>query len=246
MLLWLLYTYWLLFESKDYWYQQYNSGNCLKYFKFCSAPNVYDILLLIIYITALHLAGKNDNQDIITLLLNQPGIELKEGTFKNCTKLTRFTFPSFATAIKDYTFYGCKSLVQISLPSFVTSINDYAFYGCSSLTQISLPYSLTSIGKYAFYGCSSLEEITLPVSVVYIGNYAFYGCSLQKQQKLIAPLLPSSQDSYLHKLLNLQQPKQLLKFQTPSNLVQAFIQLNEAYKSFKELEEKIHLVSESY
>ena len=49
---------------------------------------------LFINLTPLKLAAKNNNTKIIEFLLEQPGIQIQNSCFENCTKLNKITIPS--------------------------------------------------------------------------------------------------------------------------------------------------------
>ena len=101
---------------------------------------------------------------------------ISEGTFYDCSGLTRITIPNSVTSIGEYAFNGCIALTSINIPSSVTSIGVGTFNNCSGLTSITIPSNVTSIGDDAFTDCSGLTHITIPNSVISIGEYAFSGC----------------------------------------------------------------------
>ena len=116
--------------------------------------------------------------DTTTRVLN-----IGQGAFYKCKKLTGITLNPNTTEIKDHTFYRCEALTSFDIPRRLETIGESAFYGCKSLTSIDLTRSsrLTDIGDYAFSDCKSLSEIKLATSsgssyIKNIGNYAFYGC----------------------------------------------------------------------
>ena len=104
---------------------------------------------------------------------------IKEGAFKNCTRLTDINIPNSVTSIEWNTFILCTSLTNINIPNSVTSIGGYAFYNCTSLTDVNIPNSVTSIGYEAFYNCTSLTDVNIPNSVTSIERSTFsYSTSL--------------------------------------------------------------------
>ena len=102
---------------------------------------------------------------------------IKEGAFKNCTRLTDINIPNSVKSIGGYAFRDCTSLTNINIPNSVTSIGDGAFSSCTSLTDINIPNSVTSIEWNTFILCTSLTNINIPNSVTSIGGYAFYNCT---------------------------------------------------------------------
>ena len=102
---------------------------------------------------------------------------IKNGMFKNCSRLTTITLPNSVTSIGEWAFDGCTGLTSIEIPNSVTAIGSGAFYDCTGLTSITIPNSVTSIGNYAFYGCTGLTSVTIGNSVTSIGEGAFSGCT---------------------------------------------------------------------
>ena len=102
---------------------------------------------------------------------------IKEGAFKNCTRLTDINIPNSVKSIGGYAFRDCTSLTNINIPNSVTSIGDGAFSSCTSLTDINIPNSVTSIEWNTFILCTSLTNINIPNSVTSIGEQAFYNCT---------------------------------------------------------------------
>ncbi len=91
---------------------------------------------------------------------------LYPSTFKNCTKLTSFTFPNKSVEVADNLFSGCTSLAYVSFPEptetpaykGIEKIEYNAFYGCTALKSISL-YNTHEIQQLAFGGCTNLKEV---------------------------------------------------------------------------------------
>ena len=104
---------------------------------------------------------------------------IKEGAFKNCTRLTDINIPNSVKSIGYEAFRDCTSLTDINIPNSVKSIGGYAFRDCTSLTNINIPNSVTSIGDGAFYNCTSLTDVNIPNSVTSIERSTFsYSTSL--------------------------------------------------------------------
>ena len=103
---------------------------------------------------------------------------IKEGAFKNCTRLTDINIPNSVTSIGGYAFRDCTSLTDINIPNSVTSIGEQAFKGCTSLTDVNIPNSVTSIGEQAFYNCDNLKSVYMNASTPpSIGSQAFHNIS---------------------------------------------------------------------
>lgn len=103
-------------------------------------------------------------------------IELKEGVFERCSKLTNLTIENGVTKLLGFKYCGITSLV---IPNSVVEVCDWAFEGCSSLISIKFGSGLTTIGKYAFYGCGPIETLTIPSTIQTIGNSAFNGAKIK-------------------------------------------------------------------
>ena len=99
------------------------------------------------------------------------------GAFRNCTVLTKVTFPSTLKTIGSMAFEGCTGLTAVEIPSGVTVIAPYTFYGCTKLSSVDFPSTVTSIMLEAFGKCPLLKEVILPDHVTTLEDEAFAGCS---------------------------------------------------------------------
>lgn len=165
--------------------------------------------LTFFYVTALSLAAKRNNTDIVDLLFAHPDIlfepnefsgykkltkvtikkQLKMiwfNSFKNCSSLTRIVFPPTLEEIQNSAFEGCISLANVTFPSSLLRIQNRVFYGCKSLTEITIPSSLVSLGGLAFARCTSLVKVTYEQnsSLKRVGSGIFEGCTLLKNKKI--------------------------------------------------------------
>ncbi|MBQ8381424.1 MAG: leucine-rich repeat protein [Clostridia bacterium] len=61
--------------------------------------------------------------------------------------------------IKDGAFYRCLKLTSVNLPNGLKYIKRDAFALSSAITEIVIPSTVTFVGKYAFNQCSSLKRI---------------------------------------------------------------------------------------
>jgi len=95
-----------------------------------------------------------------------PVISIREGAFKDCTKLRKIVIPYTISSIEQQTFSNCISLEEVILPEAICTIGDHAFSNCSSLTGIKIPNTCREIGEEVFAGCTSLSNID------YSGSYA--------------------------------------------------------------------------
>lgn len=103
-------------------------------------------------------------------------IELKEGVFDRCSKLTNLTIENGVTKLLGFSYCGITCLV---IPDSVVEVCNGAFTGCSSLISIKFGSGLTTIGEYAFNGCGPIETLTIPSSIQTIGNSAFNGSKIK-------------------------------------------------------------------
>lgn len=103
-------------------------------------------------------------------------VEICEGAFEGCNRLTNITLPAGLTSIGRYAFFECSNLTHITLPESLVYIGPWAFFGCSGLTSITLPEGVKSIMNFTFSGCSALTDVTLPKGLGYIGQEAFRRC----------------------------------------------------------------------
>lgn len=101
-------------------------------------------------------------------------MEINDGAFRNCRKLTSVELNEDVTRIGDNAFRACTALTSIDFPESLVSIGDYAFY-TSGLTSLVVPNTVQQMGRMAFAG-SALTEVSVVSGVKTLGDYAFAGC----------------------------------------------------------------------
>lgn len=101
-------------------------------------------------------------------------MEINDGAFRNCRKLTSVELNADVTRIGDNAFRACTALTSIDFPESLVSIGDYAFY-TSGLTSLVVPNTVQQMGRMAFAG-SALTEVSVVSGVKTLGDYAFAGC----------------------------------------------------------------------
>ena len=104
-------------------------------------------------------------------------IGIKEGAFKDNTRLEKITISTNVQSIGAKAFAGCISLDSIEIPQSVTSLSNNLFEGCSSLKTVNIHSKIKTIGDEAFKNCVALKSITFESGVKTIGKFAFDGCS---------------------------------------------------------------------
>jgi hypothetical protein len=77
---------------------------------------------------------------------------------------TSYTIPDGVVNISNGAFYGCYKLTSIIIPNGVENIGDEAFYNCNKLTSIAIPETVTSIGDMVFCLGKNLTEINVDES----------------------------------------------------------------------------------
>ena len=99
-----------------------------------------------------------------------------KNAFNSCSKLGKVTFAGTGiTKIEDGTFADCTGLSKIDLPEGVESIGYQAFYG-TKLGQLTLPSTLKEIGSAAFGSCKSLTKVIAGTGLESIAKDAFQDC----------------------------------------------------------------------
>lgn len=115
----------------------------------------------------------NTNIEAVTI---GEGVDLPNGAFNGCKKLTNVVLPqSLTTLPAGGVFSGCSSLSSITIGNQITTIGASAFANCTSLVDFKIPESVTSIGNYAFNNCTGLKEVYIGPNVSSIGMKAFNG-----------------------------------------------------------------------
>ncbi len=123
-------------------------------------------------------AFKN-NSKLMFIENTQALSNLSASMLEGCVSLTSFDFPTHSsiTATGTSILKNAKSLRQVTIPENITTISESTFYACESLYDVTIPKNMSTIGKTAFSGCSSLTEINLPESVTTVGVQAFDNCA---------------------------------------------------------------------
>ena len=110
------------------------------------------------YAKELHLYKDNDTE-IIDLVIPDEVTSICSGAFSKCINLKSVTIPNSVESIGRSAFEVCTGLKSIDIPNSVTSIGVRAFSGCTGLKSIDIPNSVTSIGGGAFSGCQRINTI---------------------------------------------------------------------------------------
>ena len=103
-------------------------------------------------------------------------VEIGNGAFIQCDKLTKIEIPSGVIKIGDDAFKSSSKLTKVTLPEGLIDIGENAFDGCSGLTEVNFPTSVTDIGKSAFDSCENLTNVKLNEGISKINDYTFANC----------------------------------------------------------------------
>ena len=112
---------------------------------------------------------------------------LNPGAFRNCTTITKVTFPSSVTEICDFALAECTGLASVSLSSGLTTIGYGAFQSCTALKSITIPSSVTSISGNPFSSCTALTAISVDSAN---GNYCSVSNVLFNKSKTLLIAYP--------------------------------------------------------
>lgn len=99
--------------------------------------------------------------------------------FKDCTELTKVTFPSKITMIKRNAFENCESLKSIDIPSTIKYVGPNVFDGCSSLSEINFedttpPNFLTNLSDDTTCYVPDGSKFVLAEELVKDGSVQYY------------------------------------------------------------------------
>ena len=105
-------------------------------------------------------------------------VSIGDKAFYNCTALKIVSLPdtSALEKIGSESFKRCSAVTAFDFPSGLKEIGMSCFEMCSGITKAILPEGLTNIGAYAFYECTALEEVYVPSTVEVLNNYTFSRC----------------------------------------------------------------------
>ena len=107
----------------------------------------------------------------ITSFVIPPSVkEIRQGAFKNCTKLESITIPSNITTLGKEAFMNCTKLTNIVLPNSIGTMESDIFKGCNTLQTIDASqcvnvydwYINNSIRSGIFNGVPTTTKIILP------------------------------------------------------------------------------------
>lgn len=128
-----------------------------------------------------------ENSLLGSIVLPASILQIKDGAFSGCAKLSNVVLNENLTSISWGAFSGCIGLKQIVLPPTVNSLGTNTFNGCTNLETVYLPDGLKTIPNHAFSGCQNLYTISIPSSLESIETEAFSDC-----KKLTSFDFPSS------------------------------------------------------
>jgi hypothetical protein len=89
------------------------------------------------------------------------------------TKISKAQIPWRFIELEEGTFANCKKLTTVELCDGLKHIGDNAFFACTHLSEIEIPESVISIGKEAFASCDRISKIIIGEHVQNIGDGAF-------------------------------------------------------------------------
>ena len=88
------------------------------------------------------------------------GMNSGQGTFMNCTKITRISMPNLiGTGAGGYQFAGCTSLIDLHVPN--ASVGQHFIDGCTSLETFVSIRELASSNGSDFANCTALKTVDL-------------------------------------------------------------------------------------
>lgn len=100
------------------------------------------------------------------------GSEIAAETFKDCTNLKVFEFPTGTSlSIRSKAFQN-SGITSLTLGRGISSMQANAFSDCLDLTSVNIDNSSLSINSEAFSGCTNLTDVTI-TSVYELGTSAF-------------------------------------------------------------------------
>ncbi len=127
-----------------------------------------------------HVYVEGNEYDMVDFKVPDCMIDIKDGTFKDFTKMKRFTFPNTTKTIGESAFENCIGLEEIILPDNVEKIGKECFKGCTNVQRLSIGDGLEMIPSEAFLDNKQLEEITVGKKVIKIENNAFSHGNVKK------------------------------------------------------------------
>ena len=126
---------------------------------------------------------KSCRETLKRIVIPDTVIEIGEGAFSRCRRLSEVSLPNAIHTISKNLFYQC-GLKHIDLPASVKRIGRCAFF-MTALEAIELPCNLQVVGADAFSMCYRLHSVILPESIKIIEDGAFSDCPFL--EKIVIP-----------------------------------------------------------
>lgn len=127
----------------------------------------------------------------------KPVVEVVNGCFSFCDKLTSVVLPDSIKKIDHGAFEGCTNLKRVKLPYYLQTFGNVVFCG-TALTEIELPPLIPNIWFGIFEECDNLTKISMPDDT---GDYLYTvdgNCLIRKQDNaLIAGCKTSTIPNYV-------------------------------------------------
>lgn len=105
-----------------------------------------------------------------TILYDSEMINISEGAFYGCKRLSLFNFrPNIKNISKKcFAFSGLES---IYFPKFIKKVNSMAFFKCDKLRKINFNEGIVELGESSFQNNISLKSIDIPNSLTILKSY---------------------------------------------------------------------------
>ena len=114
------------------------------------------------------------------VVLSESTHSLGNGAFRDCTGLSKVSFPASLSFIGGSTFRntGLKEVVFPEVTDHDIYIGGYAFADCTALERVKLPRTIEQTGNGVFANCSKLSEVDLSGWTYSgsLGNEMFRNC----------------------------------------------------------------------
>lgn len=104
-----------------------------------------------------------------------------DSAFADCVDLEVMQFPDTLIEIGDGAFTGCRRLSRVLLGENIQKIGARAFHRCGSLREIEIAGSGLVIGQEAFRDCSALCRILFGAGLKRVESGALAGCELLRR-----------------------------------------------------------------
>lgn len=106
--------------------------------------------------------------------------EVRERSFWNCDKLTKFDFGKGVVKVGKEAFYSCSKLESVVFHDAATELDSMIFWECKNLTSVKLSSKIDYLPFGIFAGCYKMTEFKIPSNIVKLEQCALQSTGIEE------------------------------------------------------------------